>query len=514
MALDGTSVETELKLRLSPKVAARLLDNAVVRAYAASAAPLTERIKTIYFDSPERTLWRNGTALRLRRSQRRWRQSVKDAGREIAGLHSHREIEHDVPAGAPAPELLPAEVRRLLEGVGGSLSPVFATDIRRTTLGLRLGEGREIELVLDRGSIRSADRREPICEAELELKAGPPGAVYALALALHKALPFALEHRTKAERGYALVDGTPPAVRGAQPIALAADMPAHRALGAAAAEGLHQLGANEMVARRGADIEGVHQMRVGLRRLKVVLALADKVRPVAERATLKKELDWIGDVLGRARDLDVFIDETLTPLAARAPGGADLERLRRRADKARREAYAALCEALDSPRYVDALLRLGAWIAGLESPEPDDLGYPSLGEIATALLDKRYKRLRKFARQHGWQNKPELHALRLHAKKLRYTAAFFAPLYPRKHTRTFLAAVSELQDVLGLAHDSEVARQVLAQLGTRPAPESAPGGAWRRADALVEGWHLARGAEVARRIEPALRALEEAKRFW
>ncbi len=303
-------------------------------------------------------------------------------------------------------------------------------------------------------------------------------------------------------------------VRLARRIVLAPDMTAPAALAAAAEEGLRQLVANEASARLGIDVEGVHQMRVGLRRLKVALSLANKLDLAPERDALKAELDWIGDVLGRARDLDVFIADTLEPLRARHAKEASLARLHRVARAAREAAYAALRETLDSPRYAAARQRLGAWIAVLESATGSAPRQPSLGEIAVALLDKRDRRLRRFALKRGWHSKAELHALRLHAKKLRYTAAFFASLFPRKSTKAFIAAVSELQDVLGLAHDSEVARHVLAALGTRPAPDAPPRGTWRRADALVEGWHLVKSADVAQRIEPAWLAVKNAKRFW
>ncbi|MGE0649882.1 MAG: CHAD domain-containing protein [Alphaproteobacteria bacterium] len=506
-------METELKLRLAPKDASRLLESAALHAYAAAAPAATERLKTIYFDSPDRRLWQRGAALRMRRSHRRWLQSLKDGGEEVAGLHSRREIEHVVPAPSPSPELLPADLLASLRGGEAALAPVFATEVRRTTLTLSLGDGRIIELALDRGAIRTGEAREPICEAELEVKAGPPISAYLFALELHRSVPFALEHRSKAERGYALVDRRRPEVRTAQPIALEPDMPARLALAAAAAEGLRHLGANEAVAREGEDIEGVHQMRVGLRRLKVVLSLAAKMHPEPALDAMRTELGWLGDVLGKARDLDVFIDETLGPLGRRAGDDADIARLRKRAEKARRAAYVELRTALDSPRYTDLQLRLGAWIAALASPTNAGDDTP-LGEVAVTLIAKRHKRLKKFGKRHGWQTKANLHALRLHAKKLRYTAGFFAPLYPHRKAKRFLKELAALQEMLGLAHDGEVAQGLLALLGTRAAADAAPKPGWRRADALVEGWHLARGADLTTRIEAAWRGFDSAKPFW
>jgi inorganic triphosphatase YgiF len=512
--LDGRPIESELKLRLDPRRVRALLDSPQLKARA-TAAPATGRLKTLYYDSPDQALRRHGTALRMRRVRRRWIQSVKAAGEETAGLHRRSEVEQVVPGPAPQPELLPGEVRAALDGAALPLAPVFATEVRRTVIPLSLGDGQEVELALDRGRIKTADAVERICEAELEVKLGPPSSAFALALELLRAVPFVLEHRSKAERGYALLERRPPAPRMALPIALTAEVPANLALANAAAEGLRHMGANEAVARAGGqDIEGVHQMRVGLRRLNVALSLANKLRPDPERELLRAELSWIGDILGKARDLDVFIAETLDALRRRAGQDSDIDRLAERAAKARAKAYDALRAALDSPRYTEAQLRLGAWIAAFAAPTLVVPDYPPLGEVAGALLNKRHRQIRKFARRHGCQSKEELHALRLHAKKLRYSASFFAPLFARKRTRIFIARLAELQDMLGMAHDSEVARTVLAALGTRPTPEAPPRAPWRRADALVEGWHLARGTDLAGRIDAAWQALSKARRFW
>lgn len=301
------------------------------------------------------------------------------------------------------------------------------------------------------------------------------------------------------------------AVRMARHIVLTTDMSANQALSMAAREGLRQLEANEAVARRGTDVEGVYQMRVGLRRLKVTLSLARQLDLAPDRDVLKAELDWIGDTLGKARDLDVFVGETIGALLAEHEGSADFDRLYRRVTRVRKAAYAELRVALGSPRYAEAKRRLADWIAVLETTTSID---QSLIEIAAELLERRRKRIAKFVKKNGWQTKKTLHDFRLHAKKLRYTTAFFASLYPKADTKSFLSAASDLQDVLGFAHDSEVARHILVALGTRRTVESAPLASWREADELVDSWHRARAAEITRDIEPSWQTLENAKPFW
>lgn len=512
---DGTSeIETELKLRLSAKHVTRLLASPALRPQAGAMPPRAVRLRSIYFDTPDKALWRKGAALRLRLMRRRWVQTLKQAGTEQAGLHKHSETEQEVPGPSPVLDLLPDALRQTLAGQEESLSPVFESEIRRTIVPLHLGEGQEIEVAIDRGRIKTAEASEPVCEVELEVKQGSASSAFDLALALHDDVPFALEHRTKAERGYALAEHLPLQARMAQAVDLAAETPANQALALAAAEGLRQICANEAIARQGEDIEGVHQMRVGLRRLRVALSLANKARPDPMCATLRGELSWIGGVLGKARDLDVFMAETLAPLQATIGEDRELAELASLVDALRRAAYDELRAALDSPRYTKAQLQIGRWIAELEAPSPDLPDWPALIEVAVPMLRKRRGQIRKFVERHGWQTKTDLHELRLHAKKLRYAAAFYAPLFPRKRTKTFIACLAELQDVLGRAHDGEVVRALLVQLGTRPAVDAAPVPEWRRADSLIEGWNVARAAGLARQIDAAWHALDQAKRFW
>src|SRR5690606_12993673 len=85
--------------------------------------------------------------------------------------------------------------------------------------------------------------------------------------------------------------------------------------------------ANEPVVCRGDDPEGVHQMRVGLRRLRSLFTVFAPVLPAAQTDYFKSELKWLASELGAARDYDVFRDEILRPVHAcfpEAPGMAGL----------------------------------------------------------------------------------------------------------------------------------------------------------------------------------------------
>ncbi|MFZ1575815.1 MAG: CHAD domain-containing protein, partial [Chromatiaceae bacterium] len=72
-------------------------------------------------------------------------------------------------------------------------------------------------------------------------------------------------------------------------------------------------------AKNGEDIEGVHQMRVAIRRLRSALSLFRAAIPKEASKPWSDEMRWIVGELGLARDLDVFIDEGLTHAAPHLP---------------------------------------------------------------------------------------------------------------------------------------------------------------------------------------------------
>src|SRR5262249_16979956 len=212
-------------------------------------------------------------------------------------------------------------LRRLLAdpNITRRLGPLFATDFRRTAWPLRFNDSL-IELAFDRGEVRAKDASQPLCEIELELKNGRPEHIFDLAMAVHELLPVTLGGATKAERGYNLLTGEAPAPAKATPAGLTATMTARDAFAAAARSCLAQMRANEAPARLGEDPEGIHQLRVGLRRFRaLVTAFRDTLSEEAHEF-LARELRWLQQELNPARDWDVFITTTLTPIAERVPG--------------------------------------------------------------------------------------------------------------------------------------------------------------------------------------------------
>jgi len=110
--------------------------------------------------------------------------------------------------------------------------------------------------------------------------------------------------------------------------------------------------------------EGIHQVRVGLRRLRSALTLFKDFIPETQRTWLAEESRWLFTQLGPARDLDVFINSLADPVSKRVSQDAPLAALMRAAGAARVEAQAAARKALRSKRAARFTARLDAWLSG------------------------------------------------------------------------------------------------------------------------------------------------------
>jgi triphosphatase len=144
-----------------------------------------------------------------------------------------------------------------------------------------------------------------VSELELELKQGTRGALYRLALDLHAAVPFTIGAESKAQRGQRLRTGEAPQPVESDPPALDEDISLAETTRRIISAELGHFLANQPAAVVG-DVKGVHQMRVGIRRLRTALAMCGKhLEPHAKRR-FEAELKPLGQVFGAARDWDVF----------------------------------------------------------------------------------------------------------------------------------------------------------------------------------------------------------------
>ncbi len=505
MAKHGAGpVEIELKLRLPPGSRAALEQ---VPALGAVRAEVRHEV-TRYFDTPDRALAANGFTLRVRSSGNRRIQTLKSAASD-GGVASNRG-EWEWPVAREQPDLAPlaqTPARDLATTLDGRLEAVFATDIERSTRRIALDGATLVEAALDEGAIEADATSEPVDELELELKTGSLGALYRLAIDLHEAVPMWLAPESKAARGYRLRDGAPPHAPHAAKLRLDPAIRANEAFRAIAMSGLDQILAN-IAAAEAADAEGVHQFRIGLRRVRSALVLFAPVLEPHAAALFERELKRLGQVFGERRDRDVFCLQTL-PAAARDLGTDWIDRLRPPAEAYRARADGPVQAALHGAGLTSLALGLAAWCElGVE--HPSHLGRKRMGkrfrELAPDLLDRM---ARKVARRGKRANTPEgLHGLRKSLKKLRYSTEFVAGLYGKKAVKRYRRRCEALQELLGTINDARVtprlAEAMLGEQGVELAPALA---------GLAE-WSARQERQAVRQLDDALCRFRRARPFW
>ncbi|MBV8504909.1 MAG: CYTH and CHAD domain-containing protein [Alphaproteobacteria bacterium] len=476
-----------------------------------------ERLTSTYYDTPDSALKERGLTLRVRDQGGHFLQTVKEGDAASGDLLSRGEWEDAVAGGRPDPDAAQSGPR-LPEGAAAHLRPFFVTEVTRTIFAIEPLAGTAIEAAIDEGEIRAVEknRAEPISEVELELKSGDATTLYDLAARLLEVAPLRIETRSKSERGYHLLEGgdaSPPPVH-AEPVILDPEMTVKAALQKIGRSCLAQLLRNEP-AVLSAQPEGVHQMRVAVRRLRSAISSLKKLLPQEDVQWVSEELRWLGGTLGPARNLDVFAAELVPTARAGLPDEPGWEDLAAILDRLRAAAYDQIREAILSRRYTASMLRLLRWFEASGSPrhsasdEPDAMTSP-ICAIAPGVLDRRRRKVRQRGKGFGSLMPRERHKLRIAVKKLRYTIELFGSLFDKDGLERFVGRLKRLQSGLGYANDVRVAHEFITELFAQIEPRSPAAHAWV---ALLEA-HDQIFASGERKLRRHRRRLNDAAPFW
>ena len=492
-------MEVELKLLLAPSHIAAFRRHVLLKKYAV-AGPTRQQLVSTYFDTPDLYLWKHQSALRVRKIGRQWVQTFKAGGRVEAGLHQRHEWESEVAGCHPDLESLEALIgqetpwERILSepGLADCIEPIFSTRFRRTVWMLHMGPGQEVELALDQGIIQHGEAQIPISEIELELKSGNSAPMFDLALELQKKVPLRVSNISKAERGYALLAPHPQHAVKATRLALPRGLNLEQGFQAIIGNCLVQVQANETAVEQ-TDPEGIHQMRVGLRRLRSALRLFDDVIHCPEE--LLSELRWLASGLGPARDWHVFSETTLKSVMRDCPDIQMLQKLQQAAAAVTAEKEREAAEFVGSLRYSRLLLMIGSWMEGMKwrkslaQPEPERQA--ELEKFAARLLTHFHGKLLKKGKKLRNGTPAERHKVRIAAKRTRYSAEFFQSLYPKKQIHHYVDTLADLQELIGQYHDDMAAGGLLEQLA-HAQPDIAQGAGFVEGflAARTKQWHL------------------------
>ncbi|WP_411287340.1 CHAD domain-containing protein [Phenylobacterium sp.] len=494
--MSGQGREIELKFLCAPA------DLGAVLAAAPAGDDECRELISVCFDTVDGDLQKAGVSLRVRESNGRRVQTLKRG----QGM-SREEHEADIESLAPDPSLGP--LPDLLPQMGPDvLKPAFHVRITRRQRLIRLGRT-SIELAIDLGEVQGGAGQAPISEVELELKSGPPAALFEMARELSQAAPLYLSFDGKSSQGQALVAGSRPQARRKERVSLSPDATAAEAFQAVARGALAHIAGNAQILREGPQEDAVHQLRVAARRLRSTLStFAEVIR--GERADwVRGELRWLARACDDARNLDVFRAEILRPAREMDTQPRGFEALCAAVEAARRRAARKVARAASSQRFRALLLETAAWVetgGWLEDPGLRKPRQALATAFAAEALDRRLKKLGRRGRKLAETDDAARHEARIEAKKLRYAAEAFSSLYPQKAAERFIDRLKGLQDELGVLNDVATAEPLVAGLKLD-------------ADAAFAAGELVglKAAETPRHLGRAARALErlrETEPFW
>lgn len=506
--------EQELKLNV-PAVVWRAVERDVLRGTVTRV-----RLRAQYFDTPNRDLVKARISLRLRLEGRRWVQTLK-----MPGAHAMDRIELNHPRPGPTLDLSVYDgtaAHKVLQALHEQLSVCYETDVKRLFRRTRV-DSNIVEMALDQGVIRAGDLTLPIREIEFELISGAIQSLFTIGKKWQTKHGLLLDLRSKAERGDRLAQlhqtlltsqrqdlaATQAAqaaavagfwgATGVQAIALKPSMTCEHALAAITQECLSQVARNAAILSeidtagicRAGTPEHLHQLRVGLRRLRSAWALFKGFANLPEQS-LRDDIRIHFSLMGNTRDDDV-LRETVMPVL-NAAGQPPLN-LNNHPEQA-------------SGTNLTASKDFQGWLIDMMAFAVTVDDRPAL--TTNHLRQTLRKRLHKWHQQvvsEGLKFKTleieSKHVLRKRTKRLRYGLQFAESLLPSTRLKHYRKDLTVIQDVLGEMNDLYVARDRFEKLKDDQPP------AW-----FAVGWIASRLEVLTQDAVKAFASLKRADHFW
>ncbi len=445
-------MEIEFKLSCTHETAKRLSRQLT---QLTGAPPHRLGLKNTYYDTPNQDLRANGTALRIRRQGTVSLQTVKCVGKTNGGMSSRPEWETPYKGHFDFAEIDDTAVKNLLETLARlpGYCATLSTDFNRSIWEWKPDPDTCIELMLDRGDIRAGGKTEPICELELELVKGEPAQLIALVAQLGTLAPLFPAPLSKAARGSLLLSGkSKPDAKGMNLSGTTSE-----AFTRLAQNTLDHICINLPANRHDFKAEHLHQVRVGLRRLRALLQL---FKPCLDTHWLKHAEQGARRhmrAIASARAHHVLIDALITPSLPSDP----LQTLHATLVDHSAHAFAEARTYLLSAPFAEWLLRVSltlpqAIVLRKQANQP-------WKKVAPTLLNKQIAPYAKLIK--ATPHEPEaLHVLRKQGKHLRYQLTVCA-----SSNRQLIKSLARLQETLGAFNDLYSAGDILEPLAQQTA---------------------------------------------
>lgn len=465
-----------------------------------------QRLLAIYYDTVDDRLAASNVSVRLRKEGRRWVQTAKASTPDSVQRLEHNVVlkvprQGDVPVidvglhdGTP-PGLAIRNALGIVDArsVNVSLVERFRTDVSRLTR-VEQFEGARLELALDTGKIVAGNRSLAISEFEMELKLGPVQSLFRLAAQWAGPHGLWLSSVSKARRGVRLATGDRVNAVDAEVLKVDTHAGQEHFFVAVVESCLRQiLGNASEIGTGAADEELVHQLRVGLRRLRTAL----------------RELGSV--VEGLDPDWEVAFRTAFQALGANRDEVTVLPALRKEMAQAGLEwpfTVSAVSVApgpeavVQSIEFQRALLGVMSFCHNTSTVSGSSGSRQRLKKRVGSRLARLHEEVERDAKHFSRLSSSRQHRVRKRLKRLRYLAEFSAPLFDNRHVRRYLNHWREAQDALGDQNDQRVGFDWLL--------DASSGMASKR----MKRWSSSRLRASVKRCDSALRKALKVQVYW
>ncbi|KLN64377.1 CYTH and CHAD domain-containing protein [Vibrio sp. VPAP30] len=320
-----------------------------------------------YFDTPDQWLRQHDIGLRIRRFDDVYVQTVKTAGRVVAGLHQRPEFNAEHDSNDPELTLHPQDIwptGKDVTTLQAELEPLFSTNFRREQWLIGMADGSQVEVAFDQGNVEANGKQDPICEVELELKSGQTDALFTLARSFSEDGGMRLGNLSKAAKGYRLaMDYAGDEVKPLPLVKTDKNDTVESCFINSLEHALSHWHYHEQIFSERDSIESVHEIKNSISFIRQILTVYGGVVPRRASAILRQELKWLEQDLEWLHDYDYLEDllddkgHALRKLDARKFLIGELKLLQEQLPSRDQ-----ILELLNSARYTGLLLDLSRWI--------------------------------------------------------------------------------------------------------------------------------------------------------
>ncbi|WP_117235739.1 inorganic triphosphatase [Vibrio maerlii] len=436
--------EIELKFFVSPEF------SDVLKEKIASTKVLQHSCRELgntYFDTPDNWLRQHDTGMRIRRFDDVFVQTVKTAGRVVAGLHQRPEFNAEHTSNEPLLSLHPSDIwpaGRDIETLQSELLPLFSTDFTREQWLIGMPDGSQVEVAFDQGTVSAQGKEDLICEVELELKSGQTDALFTLARLFSEDGGMRLGNLSKAARGYRLAQD----YEGDKehPLGLVecesddtVELSFVRSLEFALSHWHH----HEQIYAERDSVAALHEISHSISFIRQTLTIFGGIVPRRASAIVRQELKWLEEELSWLKTHDYLEDlledkgHVLRKLDARKWLVAELS-----VKKDELPDRESLLELISSARYTGLLLDLSRWILTrgwqpfLDEKAREKMSR-SVKQFSAKQLDRTWAELMEAFPPERALNRQEYIDQQYRLMRNLYTGVGFASLYDEEERISF-----------------------------------------------------------------------------